>query len=62
VIRSFLDAGLVDRIELYVSPKVLAGGPDGSAARDSTSRTRPTFVVTDVAKVGPDVLLSLERD
>ena len=62
VIRSFLDAGLVDRIELYVSPKVLAGGPGWVGGEGFHLVDAPAFVVTDVAKIGPDVLLSLERD
>ena len=62
VIRSFLDAGLVDRIDLFVSPKVLAGGPGWVGGDGFHLEDAPTFVVTDVAKVGPDVLLSLERD
>jgi len=62
VIRSFLDAGLVDRIELFVAPKVLAGGPGWVGGEGFHLADAPTFAVTDVAKVGPDVLLSLERD
>jgi diaminohydroxyphosphoribosylaminopyrimidine deaminase/5-amino-6-(5-phosphoribosylamino)uracil reductase len=62
VTRSFLDAGLVDRIDLFVSPKVLAGGPGWVGGEGFHLADAPTFVVTDVAKIGPDVLLSLERD
>jgi diaminohydroxyphosphoribosylaminopyrimidine deaminase / 5-amino-6-(5-phosphoribosylamino)uracil reductase len=62
VIRSFLDAGLVDRIHLFVSPKVLAGGPGWVGGEGFHLEDAPTFVVTDVDKIGPDVFLALERD
>ena len=50
VIRSFLDAGLVDRIELFVSPKVLAGGPGWVGGEGFHLEDAPTFVVTDVGE------------
>jgi riboflavin biosynthesis pyrimidine reductase len=62
VTRSFLDAGLVDRIELFVAPRILAGGPGWVGGEGFHLEDAPTFVVTDVARVGPDVLLTLERD
>ena len=61
VIRSFLDAGLVDRIELFVAPKVLAAGPGWVGGEGFHLEDAPTFVVTDIDKIGPDVCIALER-
>jgi diaminohydroxyphosphoribosylaminopyrimidine deaminase / 5-amino-6-(5-phosphoribosylamino)uracil reductase len=61
VIRSFLDEGLVDRIELFVSPKVLGTGPGWVGGDGFHLADAPTFAITDVVRVGPDLRMSLER-
>jgi diaminohydroxyphosphoribosylaminopyrimidine deaminase/5-amino-6-(5-phosphoribosylamino)uracil reductase len=61
VARSFLDEGLVDRVELFVSPKVLAQGPGFVGGEGIHLGDAPTFAIADVARVGPDLRLSLER-
>ncbi len=61
VIRSFLDAVLVDRIHLYVSPKVFAGGPGWVAGPGFHLAEAPTFAFVEAVRAGPDLFVSLER-
>ncbi|HJN76407.1 MAG TPA: bifunctional diaminohydroxyphosphoribosylaminopyrimidine deaminase/5-amino-6-(5-phosphoribosylamino)uracil reductase RibD [Myxococcota bacterium] len=60
VTRSLLDAGVVDRMLLFLAPKVLAGGAGfvGGPPKDLAEASR--FRVRSVRRVGPDVLLDLE--
>ena len=59
--RSFLEAGLVDRLELFIAPKLLAGGPGFVGGMPYRLAQAPTFTVRSVALVGADVHLSLEH-
>jgi diaminohydroxyphosphoribosylaminopyrimidine deaminase/5-amino-6-(5-phosphoribosylamino)uracil reductase len=60
--RALIDGGMVDRVEWYVSPRILAGtrgmvpGPGYSLA------AAPGFRVTALAMLGDDAHLTLERD
>ena len=58
--RSFLDSGLVDRIELFVAPKVLAGGPGWVGGAPFPLALAPGFRVVGVRQVGDDLHVSLE--
>ena len=58
--RSFLQAGLVDRIHLFVAPKVLAGGPGWVAGPGFPLAGAAEFSLVDVRRVGPDAELVLE--
>jgi diaminohydroxyphosphoribosylaminopyrimidine deaminase/5-amino-6-(5-phosphoribosylamino)uracil reductase len=59
--RSLLDAGMVDRLELFVAPKILAGGSGFVGGQPWSLESAPTFVVVGVAIVGGDVRISMER-
>jgi diaminohydroxyphosphoribosylaminopyrimidine deaminase/5-amino-6-(5-phosphoribosylamino)uracil reductase len=59
--RSFLDAGLVDRLELFVAPRILAGGPGFVGGSPWRLSDGPAFSVVSVAVVGEDVRISMER-
>jgi len=58
--RSFLDAGVVDRVLLYLAPKVFAGGP-GWVGGDGIPRIGDAhrFTLLDTARLGDDLLLDL---
>jgi len=60
--RSFLDAGVVDAIELVVAPKILAGGPGWVGGRPFSLAQAPTFAIEEVGRVGRDVRIRLERE
>jgi len=59
--RSFLDAGHVDRIELFVNARVLAGGPGFVAGEGYRLATAPAFAIDVVERVGDDLRVGLER-
>ena len=59
--RSFLDAGCVDRIELFINARVLAGGPGFVAGEGYRLATAPSFRIDLVERVGDDLRLGLER-
>ena len=59
--RSFLDAGVVDRIELFINARVLAGGPGFVAGDGYRLATAPSFRIEHVERVGDDLRLGLER-
>ena len=59
--RSMLDAGLVDRLELFIAPKILAGGAGFVGGAPWQLSVAPTFRVVAVALVGEDVRISMER-
>ncbi len=61
-IARFLKAGMVDRLELFMAPRVLGDGPAwceglGLASLSDT----PGFRLVSSRKVGPDLRLALER-
>ncbi len=60
--RSFLDAGLVDRVLLYLAPKIFAGGP-GWVAGPGIERLADGFDMdlVQVTMLAPDLLLELVR-
>lgn len=58
--RSFLDSGLVDRIELFVAPKLLVGGPGWVGGAPYPLALAPGFRVVGVRQVGDDLHVSLE--
>ena len=58
--RSFLEAGLVDRIELFLAPRVLAGGPGWVAGPGWALQDGPRFAVQRSECLGPDLRLTLE--
>lgn len=58
--RSLLDAGIVDRIELFVAPKVLAAGDGFVGGPGYLLKNAPTFRVLSVEKTGEDVRITLE--
>jgi len=57
--RSFLDAGLVDRIELFVAPKVLAGGPTWVGGTPFDLDNAPGFRVVKTRVLGEDIQVTL---
>lgn len=59
--RSFLDAGHVDRIELFVNARVLAGGPGFVAGDGYRLAEAPSFQIDLVERVGDDLRIGLER-
>ncbi len=59
--RSFLDAGLCDRIELFINARVLAGGPGFVAGDGYRLAQAPAFHIDHVERVGDDLRLGLER-
>ncbi|MCB9778873.1 MAG: bifunctional diaminohydroxyphosphoribosylaminopyrimidine deaminase/5-amino-6-(5-phosphoribosylamino)uracil reductase RibD [Alphaproteobacteria bacterium] len=60
--RSFLDAGLVDRLHLFVAPKVLAGGAGWIGGAPYGLAEAPGFRVVGMARVGDDVHLELAAE
>lgn len=58
--RAFLDAGLVDRIELFLAPRLLAGGPGWVAGPGYALAEAPGFKLISVEPTGDDLHLSLE--
>jgi diaminohydroxyphosphoribosylaminopyrimidine deaminase/5-amino-6-(5-phosphoribosylamino)uracil reductase len=59
--RSMLDADLVDRLELFIAPKILAGGAGFVGGSPWPLSMAPTFRVVAVSLVGDDVRISMER-
>jgi diaminohydroxyphosphoribosylaminopyrimidine deaminase/5-amino-6-(5-phosphoribosylamino)uracil reductase len=59
---SFLEAGLVDRIELFTAPVVLGGAGRGAidALHFSTLKEAPNFRRVGQRRLGPDLLESFE--
>lgn len=61
-IGSFLRAGLVDRIELFVAPKVLGAGPTWTdGALPGNPLAAPGFSIRQVRKLGDDLWIRAER-
>jgi len=61
VIRGLLDDGLVDRIQLFVAPRILAGGPGWVGGEPYPLTDAPGFVVVATETVANDVHITLER-
>lgn len=59
--RAFLDADLVDRVELFLAPQVLAGGPGWVAGPGWTLADGPRLKLMGVERLGDDLHLTLER-
>ena len=59
--RALLDAGVVDRMELYVNGRVLGGGHAVVAGPGYTLAEAPDFRFTAVEHLGDDLRLTLER-
>ncbi len=58
--RSFLDAGLVDRVHLFVAPRVLAGGPGWVAGPGFSLAAAPALRLVETRMAGGDAELILE--
>ena len=59
---AFIKAGLVDRIALFVAPKLLGGGVGVSAGADLAVARALRLGPISVRKVGPDLLLTADVD
>lgn len=59
--RALLGAGLVDRIELFVNGRVLAGGPGFSSGPGFSLEGAPAFRFVSSEPVGDDLHIALER-
>ncbi len=60
--RAFLDQGLVDRVELFLAPRVLAGGPGWVGGAPFGLAEAPGFRVVATELLGADLHLSLEPE
>lgn len=58
--RSMLAAGVVDRIELFMAPKVLCGGPGWVGGAPLHLDEAPSLRVTAARVVGDDVQITME--
>lgn len=60
--RSFLDAGLVDQLLLFLAPRVLGGGLPWVAGPGLTRLEQAwDFELSDMLRLGGDLLLTLDR-
>ncbi len=58
--RSMLVGGFVDRLELFVNGRVLAGGPGFVEGPGFRLADAPGFTLSEVQRVGPDVHMAWE--
>lgn len=58
--RSFLDLGVVDRLDLFIAPKVLVGGPGWVGGEPYALAVAPAFRVVRTEPVGADLHVVLE--
>jgi riboflavin biosynthesis pyrimidine reductase len=58
--RSFLSAGLVDRVHLFLSPKLLVGGPGWLGGPPFALAEAPRLRFIDLHRRGDDLELVLE--
>ena len=58
--RSFLEAGVVDRLELFMNGRVLAGGPGFVAGPGFSLGGAPGFVLDRVSREGADLWMGWE--
>jgi diaminohydroxyphosphoribosylaminopyrimidine deaminase/5-amino-6-(5-phosphoribosylamino)uracil reductase len=61
VIRSLMDLGCVDRIDLFIAGKILAGGPGWMGGTPYSLAEAPSFEVVCSEAVGKDLHLILEH-
>ena len=61
VVRSLMDHGYVDRLDLFISAKVLAGGPGWVGGAAYPLSDAPGFSIMRAETVGPDLHVVLER-
>jgi diaminohydroxyphosphoribosylaminopyrimidine deaminase / 5-amino-6-(5-phosphoribosylamino)uracil reductase len=59
--RSFLQSGFVDRLELFVAPKILGGGPSWCAEAAWHLSDAPEFELVGHRSLGADLLLRYSR-
>jgi diaminohydroxyphosphoribosylaminopyrimidine deaminase/5-amino-6-(5-phosphoribosylamino)uracil reductase len=59
--RAFLDAGLADRLEVFLNGRILAGGPGMVAGPGFSLPSAPAFRFVAAQPVGDDLHVSLER-
>ena len=53
---AFVGAGLVDRVVAYYAPRLLGAGLSALAdAGVGTLRDAPTYTISDIARIGPDI-------
>ena len=62
LIRSLLDHSMVDRIELFIAGKLLAGGPGWVGGEPYALANAPGFVVVRSEQIGPDLHVVLEQE
>ena len=62
LIRSLLDHGMVDRIELFIAGKILAGGPGWVGGEPHSLANAPGFIVVRSEPIGPDLHVVLEHE
>ncbi len=62
LIRSLLEQGMVDRIELFIAGTVLAGGPGWVGGTPFSLSEAPGFRVVRHDSVGPDLHVVLEQE
>ena len=58
--RALLDLGAVDRLLLFLAPKLLAGGSGFMAGQPFDLAQAPNFRIRGSRRVGPDLLIDLE--
>ncbi|MFT4977619.1 MAG: diaminohydroxyphosphoribosylaminopyrimidine deaminase [Myxococcota bacterium] len=58
--RSLIEAGVVDRIELFIAPKVFAGGPGWVGGAPLHLQDAPVWRIVSATVLGGDVQLSME--
>jgi len=61
VIRSLMDQGMVDRIELFIAGKLLVGGPGWVGGEPYALSKAPGFEVVHSDQIGPDLHVVLEH-
>ena len=61
VIRSLMDQGMVDRIELFIAGKLLVGGPGWVGGEPYALSKAPGFEVVHSEQIGPDLHVVLEH-
>jgi diaminohydroxyphosphoribosylaminopyrimidine deaminase/5-amino-6-(5-phosphoribosylamino)uracil reductase len=61
VIRSLMDQGMVDRIELFIAGKLLVGGPGWVGGAPYALSNAPGFQVVRSEQIGPDLHVVLEH-
>ena len=61
--RSFFEADLVDQVELFLAPKILAGGPGWVGGPPLTLEDAPQLTIQSVQQIGSDIhVIATRRD